>query len=80
MSPPPWQLVSTSSAVPRSDFDAGVGDWAEVLRQLPKSVGDWMERLQQEGVRGADLVFACIGPSLEIFSRYTKVETADGVK
>ena len=37
-----------------------------------------MERLQGDGVRGADLVFACIGPALEIFSRYTKVETADG--
>src|SRR5690606_30435491 len=41
-------------------------------------VGDCMERLQSEGVRGADLVFACIGPALEIFSRYEKVETADG--
>ncbi len=58
--------------------DAAVGDWAEVLRELPKRVGDWMERLQGEGVRGADLVFACIGPALEIFSRYAKVETAEG--
>ena len=33
-------------------------------------VADWIERLQREGVRGADLVFACIGPALEIFSRY----------
>jgi hypothetical protein len=32
-----------------------------------------MERLQSEGVRGADLVFACIGPALEIYSRYSKV-------
>jgi hypothetical protein len=62
---------------PRPD-DAPVGDWADVLRELPKRVGDWMERLQGEGVRGADLVFACIGPALEIFSRYAKVETADG--
>ncbi len=62
---------------PRTD-DADVGDWAEVLRELPGRVGDWMERLQGEGVRGADLVFACIGPALEIFSRYTKVETAEG--
>ncbi len=62
---------------PRSD-DARVGDWADVLRELPTRVGDWMERLQGEGVRGADLVFACIGPALEIFSRYAKVETADG--
>jgi adenine-specific DNA methylase len=62
---------------PRPD-NAGVGDWAAVLRELPPRVGDWMERLQGEGVRGADLVFACIGPALEIFSRYSKVETADG--
>lgn len=58
--------------------DAPVGDWADVLRELPKRVGDWMDRLQGEGVRGADLVFACIGPALEIFSRYAKVETAEG--
>jgi hypothetical protein len=58
--------------------DTSVGDWGEVLRELPKRVGDWMERLQGEGVRGADLVFACIGPALEVFSRYSKVETAEG--
>jgi adenine-specific DNA methylase len=58
--------------------EAGVGDWAAVLRELPKRVGDWMERLQAEGVRGADLVFACIGPALELYSRYATVESADG--
>lgn len=57
--------------------DAPVGDWGEVLRELPKRVGDWMERLQGEGIRGADLVFACIGPALEIFSRYSKVVDPD---
>ena len=35
-----------------------------------------MERLQSEGVRGADLVFACIGPALEIYSKYSKVVDA----
>jgi putative DNA methylase len=62
---------------PRSE-DARVGDWADVLRELPRRVGNWMERLQGEGVRGADLVFACIGPALEVFSQYRSVETADG--
>jgi adenine-specific DNA methylase len=62
---------------PRPD-DAPIGDWAEVLRELPNRVGGWMERLQSEGIRGADLVFACIGPALEIFSRFRSVETADG--
>jgi len=60
---------------PRPD-NAGIGDWSEVLRELPCRVGDWMERLQAEGVRGADLVFACIGPALEIYSRYSKVVDA----
>lgn len=62
---------------PRHD-DAPIGDWGDVLWELPERVGIWMERLQEEHVRGADLVFACIGPALEIFSRYSKVETADG--
>jgi adenine-specific DNA methylase len=58
--------------------DAPVGDWAEVLRELPDRIGDWMERLSSEGVRGADLVFACIGPGMEVYSRYNKVEDAEG--
>ncbi len=58
--------------------DAPVGDWAECLRELPLRVADWMARLQGEGIRGADLVFACIGPALEIYSRSRAVETADG--
>ena len=58
--------------------DAPVGDWADVLRELPRRVAAWMARLQGEGVRGADLVFACIGPALEIFSSRRAVETAEG--
>ena len=58
--------------------DAPIGDWSDVLQELPRRVGDWMQRLQGEGVRGADLVFACVGPALEIFSRYRRVETAEG--
>ena len=62
---------------PRPD-DAPIGDWAEALRELPLRVAGWIERLQAEGIRGADLVFACVGPALEIFSRYRTVETAEG--
>ncbi|MGC2100571.1 MAG: DUF1156 domain-containing protein [Candidatus Sulfotelmatobacter sp.] len=62
---------------PRS-ANAGIGDWAEILRELPQRVGEWIERLQSEGIRGADLVFACIGPSMEIYSRYRRVEDAEG--
>ncbi|MDE2874624.1 MAG: hypothetical protein OXQ93_04220 [Gemmatimonadota bacterium] len=58
--------------------DAQVGDWASVLQELPVRVAAWMKRLQKEGIRGADLVFACVGPALEVFSRYRTVETAEG--
>lgn len=62
---------------PRSESPP-TGDWAEVLRELPERVGLWVERLQQDGVRGADLVFACIGPAMEVYSRYERVEDAEG--
>ena len=39
---------------------------------------EWMPRLAAEGVVGADAIFACLGPALEIFSRYSRVEKSDG--
>lgn len=55
-----------------------VGDWREVLGELPKRIHAWMPRLAEEGVVGADAIFACLGPALEIFSRYSRVEKASG--
>ncbi len=55
-----------------------VGVWRDVLAELPKRIHDWMPRLADEGVVGADAIFACIGPALEIFSRYSRVEKANG--
>ncbi len=54
------------------------GDWRDVLAKLPKRIHDWMPRLAKEGIVGADAIFACLGPALEIFSRYSKVEKASG--
>ncbi len=55
-----------------------VGDWRDVLTELPKRIHDWMPRLATEGIVGADAIFACLGPALEIFSRYFRVEKASG--
>ena len=57
---------------------ASVGDWRDVLQELPQRIGEWMPRLAGEGVVGADAIFACLGPALEIFSRYARVEKASG--
>lgn len=70
-------LATSIHLVCRPRTEDTIGDWGEVFRELPKRVGDWMERLESEGVRGADLVFACIGPALEIYSRYAKVVDAE---
>lgn len=55
-----------------------VGDWRDVLDELPRRIHEWMPRLAEEGVVGADAIFACLGPALEIFSRYSRVEKASG--
>jgi adenine-specific DNA methylase len=55
-----------------------VGDWRDVLSELPRRIHEWMPRLAEEGVVGADAIFACLGPALEVFSRYSRVEKASG--
>ncbi len=55
-----------------------IGDWRDVLRELPDRIHAWLPRLAREGVVGADAIFACLGPALEIYSRYSRVEKASG--
>jgi hypothetical protein len=57
-----------------------IGDWRDVLNELPKRIHQWMPRLAEEGVVGADAIFACLGPALEVFSYYSSVEKANGEK
>lgn len=71
------------SCRPRENADGSlrhgdVGDWRDVLSELPKRISEWLPRLTEEGVVGADAIFACLGPALEIFSRYSIVEKASG--
>lgn len=55
-----------------------IGDWRDVQQELPKRIHEWMPRLAAEGVAGADAIFACLGPALEVFSRYSSVEKPNG--
>lgn len=55
-----------------------IGDWRSVLAELPKRIHQWLPRLAAEGIVGADAIFACLGPALEIFSRYSRVEKVSG--
>ncbi len=71
-------LASSIHLACRPRESALVGDWRDVLSELPRRIHDWLPRLAAEGVVGADAIFACLGPALEIFSRYSRVEKASG--
>ena len=72
------RLASSVHLVCRPRSESSIGDWRDVLTELPKRIHEWMPRLASEGVVGADAIFACLGPALEVFSRYSHVEKASG--
>jgi putative DNA methylase len=71
-------LVCRPRETPNGAIREDVGEWRDVLAELPKRIHEWMPRLAEEGVVGADAIFACLGPALEVFSRYSRVEKASG--
>jgi putative DNA methylase len=83
-----FETASLASSVhlvcrPRENPDGSlqadnIGDYRDVLHELPLRIREWMPRLAAEGVVGADAIFACLGPALEIFSRYARVEKVSG--
>jgi putative DNA methylase len=62
---------------PRGE-SAGVGQWSEILNQLPDKLSKWLTRMKQSKVMGADAIYSCIGPAMELFSKYDSVERASG--
>ncbi len=71
-------LGSSIHLVCRPRISASVGDWREILNILPNKIHSWMLRLADDGIVGADAIFSCIGPALEIFSQFSQVEKASG--
>jgi len=71
-------LVCRPRENPDGSIKEELGDWRDILAELPSRIHDWMPRLATEGVVGADAIFACLGPALEIYSRYSKIEKASG--
>ncbi|MGH9885096.1 MAG: DUF1156 domain-containing protein, partial [bacterium] len=71
-------LGSSIHIVGRKRVPGQVGDWREVLSELAPRIHEWLLRLADEGVVGADAIFACLGPALEVYSRFDRVETAAG--
>jgi adenine-specific DNA methylase len=56
------------------------GDWSDVLDNLTKNIANWLQKMNEAGVKGADSIYSCIGPAMEIFSKYDRIERASGEK
>jgi putative DNA methylase len=58
---------------------AGVGNYAEnVQPELGQIVRERVKTLWEQGISGADLAIACVGAGLRAFTRYERVEYANG--
>jgi putative DNA methylase len=73
-------LASSIFLVARKRGDnAGVGNYEDdVQPDLQQIVRERVETLWDMGIAGADLVIACVGAGLQAFTRYEKVEYANG--
>lgn len=63
----------------RRSVTAGTGSYDELVRpELDRIVRERVETLWDMGIAGADLVIACVGAGLRAFTKYEKVEYANG--
>lgn len=71
-------LESSVHLVCRPRAAGAVGDWRDLQEEVGPRVAAWLPRLVEAGIGGADAIFACLGPALELFSRYDRVERSSG--
>lgn len=72
-------LASSIFLVARRREGEATGSYErEVLPELERIVRERVERLWARGVTGADLVIACVGAGLRAFTRFARVEYANG--
>lgn len=72
-------LASSIFLVARKRDEAGVGRYEDVVQaDLAAIVRERVSTLWDLGVSGADLVIACVGAGLRPFTRFSRVEFANG--
>lgn len=59
-------------------IDAGIGAWKQVREELEQRVKERLDFFLSQGIKGADAFLSAIGPALEVFGRYERVEHITG--
>ena len=58
--------------------NAGVRAWKSVQTELDKRVKNRLDYFLSQGIKGADALLSAIGPALEVFGKYERVEKITG--
>ncbi len=71
-------LASSIYMVCRKRTTQEVGEFARVRREIGERVPQKLARFWDECIRGADFFMSAIGPAVEAFGRYSRVERLSG--
>ena len=71
-------LASSIYMVCRKRTTDEVGLYSRVKEEIERQVREKLAQFWQEGIRGADFFMSAIGPAVEAFGRYARVEKLSG--
>jgi len=71
-------LASSIYMVCRKRTMEEIGDYTRVRREIEARVRERLAQFWEEGIRGADFFMSAIGPAVEVFGRYARVEKLSG--
>ncbi len=71
-------LASSIYMVCRKRTTDEVGEYARVRQDIAARVRRRLNQFWNEGIRGADFFMSAIGPAVEVFGRYARVEKLSG--
>jgi adenine-specific DNA methylase len=71
-------LASSIYFVCRMQSGEEIGYYDEVSEELEHRVHERLDYFWEEGIKGADLIISAIGPAVEVFGQYERVERLSG--
>lgn len=71
-------LASSIYMVCRKRLEDSVGDFGKVQDEIQRKLEEKLPRFWAQGIQGADFFMSAIGPAVEVFGRYSKVEKLSG--
>jgi putative DNA methylase len=71
-------LASSIYMVCRKRTTEEIGDYTRMRREIEARVRERLAQFWEEGIRGADFFMSAIGPAVEVFGRYARVEKLSG--